>query len=182
MSGTGNRAIGLSLAVISVVVGLSGCVGAPVEMTDPRAADARSSAAPDAVEATDSLAAFIESWKGVRHRDGGMSRDGIDCSAFVLLAFRELYGIPPPRTTVGQAGHGHPVARGDLEHGDLVFFRTGRTRRHVGIYLGDDRFVHVSTRRGVPISSLNGRYWSPRYWKSTRTERPAPPPAPLASR
>ena len=84
-----------------------------------------------------------------------------------------IAGIDLPRTTRAQARVGQPIEQGDLEIGDLIFFRTTRRWRHVGIYVGERRFLHVSSKKGVTISSLDNPYWKRRYWMSTRIAKPA---------
>ncbi|AGH74292.1 outer membrane lipoprotein [Edwardsiella piscicida C07-087] len=108
------------------------------------------------------------SWKGVRYRLGGDSKRGIDCSAFVQRTFREQFGLELPRSTSQQEGTGHAIKRSKLRIGDLVLFRAGSTGRHVGIYLGNDQFVHASTSSGVTISNLNDTYWNKRYREARR--------------
>lgn len=108
------------------------------------------------------------SWKGVRYRLGGDSRKGIDCSAFVQRTFREQFGMELPRSTYEQQETGTQVQRGKLRPGDLVLFRAGSTGRHVGIYIGNNQFVHASTRAGVMISSMDDAYWTKRYQEGRR--------------
>lgn len=108
------------------------------------------------------------SWEGTRYRAGGLSRKGVDCSGFVYLTFQELLGIELPRSASRQAQVGQAVTVPELHTGDLVFFKTGRRGRHVGIYLAEGRFMHASTTNGVTISSLDDRYWARRYWKAMR--------------
>lgn len=108
------------------------------------------------------------SWKGVRYRLGGNSKRGIDCSAFVQRTFREQFGLELPRSTSQQEDTGHAIKRSKLRIGDLVLFRTGSTGRHIGIYLGNDQFVHASTSSGVMISNLNDSYWNKRYREARR--------------
>ena len=102
-------------------------------------------------------------WHGTPYRMGGISRSGIDCSAFVQVTFRDLFGIDLPRSTDQQFRNGRKIPRAELRSGDLVFFRNGR---HVGIYLEDHKFLHASTTRGVMISSLKNTYWSRHYWQA----------------
>ncbi|MCW2473446.1 MULTISPECIES: bifunctional murein DD-endopeptidase/murein LD-carboxypeptidase [unclassified Symbiopectobacterium] len=108
------------------------------------------------------------SWKGVRYRLGGDSRKGIDCSAFVQRTFREQFGMDLPRSTYEQQETGTQVQRSKLRPGDLVLFRAGSTGRHVGIYIGNNQFVHASTRAGVMISSMDEVYWNKRYQEGRR--------------
>lgn len=107
-------------------------------------------------------------WKGVRYRLGGESKRGIDCSAFVQRTFREQFGMDLPRSTYEQEYMGKQIQRAKLRPGDLVLFRAGSTGRHVGIYLGNDKFVHASTSSGVTISSLTDNYWDKRYREGRR--------------
>ena len=107
-------------------------------------------------------------WKGVRYRLGGTSKRGIDCSAFVQTTFREQFGLDLPRSTYEQEDTGKSINRGKLRPGDIVLFRAGSTGRHVGIYLGNDNFVHASTSSGVMISNLNDSYWKKRYREARR--------------
>lgn len=108
------------------------------------------------------------SWKGVRYRLGGASKKGVDCSAFVQITFREQFGLNLPRTTLGLRTQGTSVPKSQLKPGDLVMFNTSKTTRHVGIYLGNDKFVHASSSRGVMISDLKDGYWAKRYTQSRR--------------
>ena len=107
-------------------------------------------------------------WKGVRYRLGGDSKRGIDCSAFVQVTFREQFGMDLPRSTYEQEEKGKKIQRTKLRPGDLVLFRAGSTGRHVGIYLGNDQFVHASTSNGVMISNLKESYWNARYREARR--------------
>ena len=108
------------------------------------------------------------SWKGVRYRMGGSTKSGIDCSGFVQRTFREQFGLELPRSTYEQQEMGKSVSRTSLRTGDLVLFRAGSTGRHVGIYIGNNQFVHASTSSGVMISSMNEPYWKKRYNEARR--------------
>lgn len=114
------------------------------------------------------LMAQYSHWKGVRYRLGGSSRDGIDCSGFVQRTFREQFGLELPRSSYEQQGSGTSIARSQLRIGDLVLFRAGSTGRHVGIYIGNNQFVHASTRSGITISSMDDPYWKKRYDNARR--------------
>ncbi|EGT5681247.1 bifunctional murein DD-endopeptidase/murein LD-carboxypeptidase [Cronobacter turicensis] len=107
-------------------------------------------------------------WKGVRYRLGGSNKTGIDCSGFVQRTFREQFGLELPRSTYEQQEMGKPVDRTRLRSGDLVLFRAGSTGRHVGIYIGNNQFVHASTRSGVMISNMDEPYWKKRYNEARR--------------
>lgn len=109
---------------------------------------------------------YVE-WQGAAHRTGGLSKSGIDCSGFTMLTFKEQFAISLPRTTYEQARLGYPVTKNNLLTGDLVFFRTPRTA-HVGVYVGQQQFMHVSRKEGVTLSSLSNPYWKKYYWTSRR--------------
>ncbi len=107
-------------------------------------------------------------WRGTPYRDGGLSKQGVDCSGFVQITFARQLGYQLPRSTSQQVLLGRAVSVKQLQVGDLVFFKTGHKVRHVGIYLGDGNFLHASTSRGVIISSLNNAYWRGNYWQARR--------------
>lgn len=103
-------------------------------------------------------------WLGTPHRTGGSSRRGIDCSGFVAIVYREIYGIQLARSSGDILKHNcNKIGRARLREGDLVFFNTGGRKKripgHVGIYLKDGRFIHTSTSKGVMINSLNEPYY-----------------------
>ncbi len=114
------------------------------------------------------LAAQHRKWRGTPYKYGGLSKQGTDCSGFVYLTYRNQFDITVPRTTEQLASSGMPVSQGHLKPGDLVFFKTGFYKLHVGIYMGKRKFLHVSTSRGVMISSMDNIYWHDRYWISRR--------------
>ncbi len=107
-------------------------------------------------------------WASIPYQYGGLSKSGIDCSGFVYLTFAKKLGVHLPRTSDRQAQTGKSIPQQQLRTGDLVFFNTGPQQHHVGIYIEQRRFLHVSTIKGVAISSLDNQYWSDRYWKSVR--------------
>ncbi|WP_295893037.1 NlpC/P60 family protein [uncultured Vibrio sp.] len=107
-------------------------------------------------------------WEGVPYRLGGNTFQGIDCSAFVQIAYRDALSVDLPRTTLHQSKVGWSINYNDAEVGDLVFFRTSRTTRHVGVYLGDRQFLHASTSRGVIISRVDNPYWASKFWHFRR--------------
>jgi len=110
---------------------------------------------------------FYNQWEGVKYKLGGESKKGIDCSAFIQKAFKEKFALEMPRSTLLQANIGKEVKKNELEIGDLVFFKTGKTK-HVGIYIDNGKFMHASTKIGVTISDLDNEYFNKSYWKAQR--------------
>lgn len=110
---------------------------------------------------------FYSQWEGVRYKLGGESKKGIDCSGFIQKMFKEKFALEIPRTTLEQANMGKQIKKNELEIGDLVFFKTGKTK-HVGIYVENGKFMHASTKIGVTISDLDNDYFIRNYWKAQR--------------
>ncbi|MDA7746657.1 NlpC/P60 family protein [Psychromonas sp.] len=107
-------------------------------------------------------------WAGSPFRLGGATLKGVDCSSLVQKVYQNSIKINLPRTTELQAEKGIFVKRSQLKVGDLVFFKTGWKVRHVGIYMGENKFFHASTSKGVITSDLNNPYWNKHYWQSRR--------------
>jgi cell wall-associated NlpC family hydrolase len=103
---------------------------------------------------------------GVRYRWGGNDEDsGLDCSGFVRLVFKDSIGAALPRTAREMSEVGEKIDPNELKPGDLVFFNTmRRTFSHVGIYLGDNHFLHAP-RKGaeVRVENMDSSYWMSRY-------------------
>ena len=116
----------------------------------------------------DKLYAQYQIWQGTPHKWGGMSRQGVDCSALVKLTFAQQFSLAIPRTTAQQVKMGQAITLQQLRAGDLVFFKTGLNVRHVGIMVDPERFFHASTSKGVIISRLDNPYWQRHYWQSRR--------------
>lgn len=116
---------------------------------------------------------YATSLLGTPHRMGGCSSQGVDCSGLVMLA-HSVNNLKLPHSSEEQARYGRIVSMDEeLKRGDLVFFHstysTSRLITHSGIYLGEGRFIHTSTRRGVVISALEEEdYWSRRFLFATR--------------
>ncbi|MGR6035103.1 MAG: NlpC/P60 family protein [Candidatus Nitrosoglobus sp.] len=107
-------------------------------------------------------------WKGTKYHFGGLSKKGIDCSGFVYITFKSQFGINLPRSTKLLSKIGLEIPKSKLSPGDLVFFKTKKLTRHVGIYVEHGKFLHVSTKKGVIISQLNNTYWKSKFWMARR--------------
>lgn len=106
------------------------------------------------------LYSFIDQWMGSPHRLGGQTRSGIDCSAFVGMVYNQVYRKDLPRTSRDMAEHIKRKYDDQLQEGDLLFFSFGgKDIDHVGVYLQNGKFVHVSTKQGVVISNLRDTWY-----------------------
>jgi hypothetical protein len=110
---------------------------------------------------------------GLSYRFGGNSpTQGLDCSGFMQYIFKRSMGITLPRTSAEMATVGQQVDRANLKPGDMVFFGGGGRVSHVGMYIGNDRFIHAPrTGRDIEITSMNGNYWKNRYITARRVDR-----------
>jgi len=100
---------------------------------------------------------------GVPYMFGGMSPGGFDCSGFVCYVFRQA-GISLPRMADTQYDAVTHVNTSSLRSGDLVFFQTyAPGASHVGIYVGDGKFIHASSSKGITVSEVFSGYWGARY-------------------
>lgn len=149
------------LALTLVLATLAGCATAP----PPRPAPI--STRPLTAASSSDLAFRALGLVGTPYRSAGSDPAiGFDCSGFVVYVYRDVLGIPLPRTTGAQYDmHLRSPRRGALQTGDLVFFDTGgRGISHVGIYVGEGRFVHAPNQGGrVRLDHLDDRYWKERY-------------------
>jgi cell wall-associated NlpC family hydrolase len=110
---------------------------------------------------------------GVRYRWGGNTPDsGLDCSGFVRYVFQDTLGLNLPRRAEEMSRVGEKVSMSNLKPGDLVFFNTmRRTFSHVGIYIGDNKFVHSpSTGSTIRVDDLDDGYWEKRFTGARRVE------------
>ena len=128
---------------------------------------------------------------GADYRSGGKSyQSGFDCSGLVAFVYREAYGLALPHNTQAQSQMGDAINTSDLQPGDLVFFNTQRMPfSHVGIYLGDGRFIHAPKQGAVVrTENLRDRYWATRFDGARRivpmvvtADYPVPPKKPVVT-
>lgn len=104
-------------------------------------------------------------WLGVKHRDGGSSKKGVDCSGLTQILYKKVYGIKLERSSANILQQNcKPISKEKLREGDLVFFNTLNSKKskhptHVGIYLKNGKFIHSTTSKGVIISNLSEPYY-----------------------
>jgi len=123
-------------------------------------------AASQALDTAQELSSFALDLIGIRYKWGGNTpATGLDCSGLVRYVFQKVTGVTLPRTAKDMSRVGEKVAVPDLQPGDLVFFDTRRFPfSHVGIYLGDNRFVHAPRRgREVEVATLDSSFWQKRF-------------------
>lgn len=121
----------------------------------------------------DELIASAMGLLGVAYRFGGTSpTQGLDCSGFMQYVFRKSLQINLPRTSAEQARMGVSISRAELQPGDMVFFNTtGRNISHVGLYIGNNRFIHAPrTGKNIEITSMENSYWAKRYVTARRVK------------
>ncbi len=146
---------------------LGGCGPAQKRVADP-VAPIPAVRTPGQNQTLTALYAGLAQWQGVPHRDGGLSKKGVDCSGFTFVLFRDLFNTRLPRTTSQLARTGDPISRQQLQSGDLFFFKISQGGRHVGIYLEGQKFIHASKSTGVMMSRLDNPYWLKTYWQARR--------------
>lgn len=164
------RAERLVLVLLTLLLGA--CASAPAPRPAPPSAAALPKPALSAPHSSKDIAFRALGLVGTPYvRAGSDPRVGFDCSGFVVFVYRDVLGLSLPRNTAGQFELPRPrPERHQLRTGDLVFFNTsGRGVSHVGIYVGEGRFVHAPNHGGrVRLDALDDRYWASRYLGARR--------------
>jgi cell wall-associated NlpC family hydrolase len=146
---------------------LGGCASQPPRLPEAETEPAATTAPLiHVIDRASGVALQALAYLGTPYRTGGLSpRTGFDCSGLVAYAYREGAGLALPRNTYDLSRQGEPIERAALRPGDLVFYNTQRREySHVGIYLGEDRFIHAPTSGGeVRVENLRADYWMRRY-------------------
>jgi probable lipoprotein NlpC len=127
-------------------------------------------------EARSKIVELALSYEGAPYRLGGIDEKGFDCSGLVYRVYYEALGASLPRTAFAQYTFREPIDVSKLQPGDLLFFNTTGSISHVGIYEGENRFIHAASdgpRRGVIESSLSESYWAKTFVAAGRIVSPA---------
>ncbi|MFC6103431.1 C40 family peptidase [Olivibacter domesticus] len=112
---------------------------------------------------------FVYDWIGTPYRLGGKTKKGIDCSKFAYEVYEKVFNTSIGNNSRNIYTQVDPINKSELKPGDLVFFKIrSRSITHVGVYLGDRKFAHASTSRGVMISNLDEAYWRRYYFNGGR--------------
>ncbi len=112
---------------------------------------------------------LMYNWVGTPYQFGGSTKNGIDCSGFTKMLVEDIYKITLTRDSRSMYKQCNPVSKADLKEGDLVFFNISRGQiSHVGVYLGNNKFIHSSTQKGVIMSDLREGYYKRYFYKGGR--------------
>ncbi len=153
--------------VVVVLIFIAGCSGKAVRTSSQSIQKLPSGSLSDG-QIKKSLLKEFNFWKGTPHVMGGSSRLGVDCSGFVNQIFKRVLKINVPRSTKLFMNAGKKIKKSDLRPGDIVNFKPPSYPRHVGIYVGNNKFIHSSTSKGVIMTDLNNSYWKKCYHSSRR--------------
>jgi len=156
----------LAAALLGGAILSNSAVAAPKAQAAPslatQAKQSATSAAAKMWQGAQDVALFALGMIGVDYRFGGETPErGLDCSGLIRYVFQEVTGVTLPRTSREMSRLGDKIALPDLAPGDLVFFNTRRFAfSHVGLYLGDNRFIHAPSAGGeVEVATLSQDYW-----------------------
>lgn len=112
---------------------------------------------------------FIYDWLGTPYRLGGDSKKGVDCSKFAFKLYEKAFSTIIGNNSRNIFSMVNPVEKVELKEGDLVFFKIHSSAiSHVGVYIGDNKFAHASSSKGVMISNLQDPYWTRYFYKGGR--------------
>ena len=171
-------------AVIVLSVILTGCSSmrhsrgvtahrsAPAAVSSERTGSREVAVPPKASPSMSALLMEADSWVGTPYKYGGNTREGVDCSGFVLQVYLRALDISLPRTSAQQQEFCRKIRRDEMKPGDLMFFsvREGGNVGHVGIYIGDDKMIHASSKAGVVVAPVTTDYFVRNYLGSGRVE------------
>ncbi len=117
--------------------------------------------------ARDRIVKIAKSVIGTPYKWGGNNpREGFDCSGLTSFVHKQAVGINIPRTTAKQRDNSRTISYAQLQPGDMLFFKTSKRTNHVGVYIGNRKFIHAPSRgKRVHISSMDSKYWHSRFVK-----------------
>jgi cell wall-associated NlpC family hydrolase len=163
------------VTIVFACLALSACAGTPLpkEATGRPGLDYHALAAepPKPLsEARQRVIATATQLAGTPYRFGGTTPAGFDCTGYLMYVFRTAAGLALPRTSMEQIQAGEPIAPSQLRPADLVYFRIDRKKDlHLGLYLGEGRFIHAPSSGGVVnVQSLETEYWRTRFLGARR--------------
>ncbi len=112
---------------------------------------------------------FVYDWIGTPYRLGGATKKGIDCSGFAFELYNKVFSTLIGNNSRNIFSMVNQISKDELKEGDLVFFKIGsRSITHMGVYIGNNKFAHASSSKGVMISDLDEDYWRRYYYKGGR--------------
>lgn len=112
---------------------------------------------------------FVYDWIGAPYRLGGDTKKGIDCSGFAYQLYNKVFNTAIGNNSRNIFSMVDPVKKDELKEGDLIFFKIhSRSITHVGVFIGNGKFAHASSSKGVMISDLDEPYWQRYYYKGGR--------------
>lgn len=162
---TSCAAIGLTLLVISLAT--ASCGSSRKATRTPATVKAHKPGPRASDEVADALVSEARTWLGVPYVYGGTSRQGTDCSGFLVQVYKAAADISLPRTTSEQQTFCAPLKRADVAVGDILFFtskKSGAKVAHVGMYIGDNKMIHASSSRGVVEDDITLPYYQTHYY------------------
>jgi lipoprotein Spr len=113
------------------------------------------------------LVTFINDWYGVNYKYGGSDKQGIDCSHFAAKLYADVYNKKISGSASSIESLTSTVKTSDMQEGDLIFFKIEQNKvSHVGVYIGNNKFIHASTSHGVIISCLDEAYYKKYFYKA----------------
>ncbi len=114
----------------------------------------------------------IYEWLGTPYRYSGDCKEGVDCSGFVCMLYKESFGVTLANSSAEIFKETKPVKKSALKEGDLVFFKIKKKKiSHVGVYIGHNKFAHASVQNGVIISDLDEPYYKKYFYKGGRVKK-----------
>lgn len=155
------------LLFVVAAISMTGCSGKSVKTTSLNIQPLPSGSISDGTISRLLLKEY-KLWKGTPHVMGGNTRNGVDCSGFVHQIFKRVLKINVPRSTQIFMTAGKKIQKSELRPGDIIIFKPPSYPRHIGIFTGNNKFIHTSKSKGVTMTNLNNKYWKKCYYSSRR--------------